>query len=201
MGNPRERHVPTRYIDTLFSSEQPVDDVPTVDGNSPEAGGPSVRSMGKKDILAFLKKDRSPKTTPPAQILVEIEGKLFSSTELIVPKKGQPPEIVHDTRRGRQVLTITSNRSGQLEKRNVRKLPPQASPQDVDHISVQEALRRYEQDQVRGGLPTEKTLQQGARLTHETKPWEHRKRSDQGGWFSTKEQKRTGKKNTGKSTP
>ena len=195
MVKPPERHVPTAYINRILSSEQPHgDDVPVVDGNSPEAGGPSTESMTKTEILEFLKKERAPKKTSPAQMLAEIEGEIFSTTGFIIPRKDYPPQIVHDTRRGRQVLTISSERSGALEKRNIRKLPKQADPRDVDHVSVQEALRRYNQDEVRGGLPTEKTLQKGAGLTHPVKLWEHRDRSTQGGWFSKEEQQRIRKK-------
>lgn len=196
-GN-REQYVPQRVINKIVKSEQPPgDDVPVVDGNSPEAGGPAVDSMTKNQILELLKNERTPKTTSPAQMLTEIEGKLFSTTEFTVPLKDHPSRVVVDTRRGRQVLTLSSNRSGMIEKRNVRKLPPAADLTNVDHTSVHEALRQYNQDEVRGGLPTEQTLQKGAGLSHPTQPWEHRDRSDQGGWFSKIERERiqkTGKK-------
>ena len=201
-GN-REHFVPQQVISRIVKSEQPLgDDVPVVDGNSPEAGGPAVDSMTKTEILELLKNERAPKTTSPAQMLTEIEGKLFSTTEFIIPLKDHPSRVVVDTRRGRQVLTLTTARSGLVEKRNVRNLPPQADLTNVDHTSVHKALQQYNQDEVRGGLPTEQTLQKGAGLSHPTQPWEHRDRSDQGGWFSKKEQKRThATKNKGKSTP
>jgi hypothetical protein len=201
-GN-QERFVPQRVINRIVKNEQPLgDDVPVVDGNSPEAGGPAVDSMTKKQILELLKNERTPKTTSPAQMLTEIEGKLFSTTEFTVPLKDHPSRVVVDTRRGRQVLTISSDRSGMIEKRKVRKLPPQADLTNVDHTSVHEALQRYNQNEIRGGLPTEQTLQKGAGLSHPTQPWEHRDRSTQGGWFSKEERQRTNEaKNKGKPTP
>lgn len=187
----QERHVPKAYIDRIFENEQPpADDVPVVDGNSSEAGGTATAVMKKKDVLAFLKDDRAPKQTSMTKILAEIEGSIFSTTELIISQKDQLPEVVYDSRRGRQVLTIKSESSGLLGKRNVRKIAPQTDLYNVDHISVQEALQRYHEDEVRGGLPTEKTLQKGAGLIQQVKPWEHRDRSSQGGWFSKNEQRR-----------
>lgn len=190
-----ERHVPKAYIDRIFANEQPrSDDIPVVNGNSPEAGGIATESVKREEVLEFLKRDRTPKTTSPAQILAEIEGEIFSKTTLIIPRRDQPPRVVYDARRGRQVLTITSERSGLLGKWNVRKLPPQADTTNISHISVKEAFQRYNKEDVRGGLPTEKTLQKNARLTHPVKPWEHRDRTTQGGWFSKEEQQRVKRK-------
>lgn len=190
MAGPQERRVPTSYINGIFRSEQSLgDDIPVVDGNSPEAGGTATGSMTKQDVLTVLKQERAPKTTPPTELLVEIEGEIFSANEYIVPKKDRDPVVVHDTRRGRKVVTISTER-GVLGKRDVRKLPLQANTQDVNHISVHEALKQFSQDEISGGLPTEKTLQKNARLTHEPKPWKHKNRSSQGGWFSNKERRR-----------
>jgi len=196
MPKPPERYVPQSEIHRIFNNEQPKgEDVPTIDGNAPEAGGASIGTMTLKEILDLLKTDRQPKRAVTTQLVTEVEGKLFSGSELHLPRKGQPLLVIEDERKGRQVLVIKEDQPG-FGKRNVRKLPAWADPSELPHISVEAALLLFDKESVHGGLPMEETLQKIARLTHTVPTWKSKHRSLQGGWSSEKERKRVKKYNS-----
>ena len=194
MPKPPERFVPQQIINQILQNEQPKgDDVPIIDGNAPEAGGTAIGTMTLTEILDVLKRDRNPKEALSTRLITEIEGRIFSKNSFNLPIPGEPLLVIEDARKGRQMVVIKEDQQG-LQKRDVRKLPAQADPNDVPHISVEEAMVLFDQETVRGGLPTEDTLEKIARLTHETTKWKSKKRSSQGGWSSDTERKRVKKR-------
>jgi len=176
----------------IMIQEMGEPDIPEIDGNSEEAGGFGVGNMSKNEVDLFIHDDQPKSERPPTQAVAEVVTDWFSTMQLTIPQKDAPGIPVTDARRGRGIVTIREDTPG-YRLRSIKSLPSHIDPATLNHVSVEEALKRYfNEDGTETPLHVEH-LTDSANIGAETKKWTSKPRSKKGGWQSEQEREKTAK--------